>query len=480
MGVVASVVLGGIMLPYRSHLDSATAALVLVVPVLAGVVVGGFVGGLVSVAAGFLVYDWFFIKPYGTLSVGRIENWVALGVYAIVMVLVARVVAVLDEARTASATREYNARHLLDLSELLLVDKPAAELGRVVVAWAHDSLGVDGVALLLSNDSDLDVVAASGTPITAEELRRLGPGSRLPVPLSTSSSHDEVQTLALASSGRPVGLLVLRNVPPQPIVREVLPILANHLAIALERAQLRERLMQAELLEEVDNLRRSLIGAVSHDLRTPLATIKVASSTFLEHGVNLSADDARELHALIDMQADRLTRLVNSLLDMTRIQSGALEVRRLPQPVGDLVGEALSELRSSLGERQVDVHVPDDLPLVDVDAVLIVHVLTNLIDNANRFAPPGTPITVSASEGAAGRALVRVADRGRGVPEAEREAIFEKFVRFDTGGRSGLGLAIAKAFVEAHGDRIWVEGTPGGGASFVFTLPMSVPAGPAA
>lgn len=473
-GVVTAVVLGAALLPFRSHLATATAAVVLVIPCVAGVVAGGFGAGLVSVAAGFLVYDYVFVRPYGTLTVSRSQGWVALAVYVVVMVLVAGVVVSLERARAASASREANARDLLDLSEMLLVDKPLAELGEAVVNWARAVLGLEGVALLLSSlDGRLEVVASAGTPISEEALSRLQPEAGLPVPLSTATSHDALQALALASSGRPVGLLVMRNVPPSPTLRELLPIVGNHLAIALERAQLRERIVHAEVLEEVDRLRRSLIGAVSHDLRTPLATIKVASSTFLDPTNDLSPGDADELHSLIDLQADRLTRLVNSLLDMTRIQSGALEVQRRPWPLRDIVDEALAEMRSSLGDRPVDVVIDDDLPLVDVDPLLIAQVLANLVDNANRHGPRGTPIVVSAGL-SGGRVRVSVADHGPGVPVAERETIFEKFVRFDSGGRSGLGLAIAKAFIEAHGDRIWVEDAPGGGARFLFTLPAAV------
>jgi two-component system, OmpR family, sensor histidine kinase KdpD len=474
IGVVTAVALGAAMLPVRSHLATATAAVVLVVPCVAGVVAGGLLPGLVSVAAGFLVYDYLFVPPYGTFSVSNSQDWVALAVYVVVMVLVAGLVVSLDRARGASASREANAHHLLDLSELLLVDKPAPVLGEAIVKWAHDALGLESAALLLLVEGRLEVVASSGTPISPEELSRLQPEAGLPVPLSTGASHDAVQTLALASSGRPVGLLVMRNVPAKPTVRELLPIVGNHLAMALERAQLRERIVHAEVLEEVDRLRHSLIGAVSHDLRTPLATIKVASSTFLDRSADLSAVDADELHSLIDLQADRLTRLVNSLLDMTRIQSGTLEVRRRPWSLPEIVSEALAELHSSLTDRRVDVFIPEALPFVDVDPLLVAQVLANLIDNANRHGPQGTPVTVAARMPSRDRVRVSVTDQGPGVPVAEREAIFEKFVRFDTGGRSGLGLAIAKAFIEAHGDRIWVETAPGGGARFIFTLPAAV------
>jgi two-component system sensor histidine kinase KdpD len=258
-------------------------------------------------------------------------------------------------------------------------------------------------------------------------------------------------------------------------VRDALLILANHLAIALERTELRDRAHDAELLEEVDRLRQSVVGAVSHDLRTPLATIKVASSTLVDADYGLSEAELAELYSLIDQQADRLSRLVNNLLDMTRIQAGVLEVHRRPTRVDALLAEATGGLLSSLGDRPVHfvaqspTTAVEDLPLADADPVLVSQVLANLIDNANRLAPAGTPIMVEASV-AGGTMQLAVVDEGPGVPAAEREAVFETFVRYDTGGRSGLGLAIAKAFIEAHGDRIWVEEAAGGGARFVFSL----------
>jgi len=475
IGALSSVALGAALVPARRYLPVGTPGLVLVVPVVIGVVTGGLAAGLVSVVVGFAVFEFLFVPPYGSFTVGRYEDWLTLGVFVVVMALVARVVAGLEEARQASAMRESNARHLLELSELLLADKSSTELGQVLVDWVCETMELEGAALLLPAPDRLEVVASSGKPLTEQELARLRPGAHKPVALSTSGSVEVVQALALASSGRPVGLLVMRNVPATSAVRELTPILANHLAIALERAELRERVIHAELLEEVDRLRRSLIGAVSHDLRTPLATIKVASSTFLDKSNDLTEQDADELHSLIDMQADRLSRLVSSLLDMTRIQSGTLEVRRRPRALRDLVDEALAELHSSFANRDVQIKIPKALPPVDVDPLLIVQVLANLLDNANRHGPAGTPITVQAGLMSGERASVSVRDYGPGVPVRERQAVFEKFVRFDTGGRSGLGLAIAKAFVEAHGDHIWVEDAPEGGARFVFTLPIAPP-----
>jgi two-component system sensor histidine kinase KdpD len=203
--------------------------------------------------------------------------------------------------------------------------------------------------------------------------------------------------------------------------------------------------------------------------------MKVASSTLLDPAIPSPTPTPDELHGLIDVETDRLTRLVTSLLDMTRIDAGALEVRPVPPRSGSWSG-GRRRPPIVLGDRPVDIVIPEHLPDVDVDQLLIGQVLANLLDNANRHAPPKSLITV-AGEMRGDRVALSVADAGPGVPPAEREAVFDRYVRFDTGGRPGLGLTIAKTFVEAHGERIWVEDVPTGGARFVFTLmPDSNPA----
>jgi two-component system sensor histidine kinase KdpD len=275
-----------------------------------------------------------------------------------------------------------------------------------------------------------------------------------------------------------VGILALRGIPSSEAERDLLRTFANHAALALERAQLREQAMRSELLEEVDRLRHSLMGAVSHDLRTPLATMKLASSMLYDPNISLSEADEHELHGLIDVEADRLNRLVTSLLDMTRIDAGVLDIRRAPSSVRDLVDDTVSSLHSALGEDVVEVAMADDLPEADIDSILIGQVLANLLDNAARHAPPDTPITVAGNV-KDDRIVVSVTDHGPGVPKSEQTEVFDRFVRFDTGGRAGLGLTIAKTFVETHGQRIWVEDAADGGARFVFTLPMAATNGTA-
>ncbi|HUZ09745.1 MAG TPA: ATP-binding protein [Acidimicrobiales bacterium] len=477
LAVALVVALGAVMFPFRSHMSVATTALVLVVPVVVGVATGGFVAGIVGMVTGFLVYDFVFIPPYYTLSVGAAQNWTALVVYAVVMVVVARVVARVNAARAEAQRRATEARRLFDLSELLVRDSSMPELLRTIVTTVRSAFDLDGAALILPVDGRLHLVASAGVPLSDPEIRRLTADAKVPVSLETASvQRGGVQAVPLKASDHAIGLLALRGLRGTGRDHEPLRTFSNHLALALERAQLREQAVRAQLLEEVDRLRRSLVGAVSHDLRTPLATIKVAASALIDTAAPLSAEDSFELAGLIDVQADRLDRLVANVLDMTRIESGALELRRRPTTVTELVDEALSILGPSQDLERVECRLPANLPRVDVDHVLICQVLANLVDNGTRYSPSGTTVTVSAACGGNGQVEVAVTDRGPGVPAGERTGIFEMFNRREAGGRGGLGLAIAQAFVEVHGQRIWVEEPDGGGARFVFTLPASDPA----
>jgi two-component system sensor histidine kinase KdpD len=473
VGVLAAIALGAAMLPLRMHLSIATAGLVLVVPVVVGVIVGGYVSGIASVIAGFFVYDFAFIPPFDTLTVGRGENWVALAVYVVVMLLVAQVAAHLKTARAEAQRREEEARRLFTLSELLVENGSIDELLETIVRAIWTVFDVDGVALLLPDGEHLSVVASAGEAMTDHDLHQLEPESGLPVPVGVAGpATRNLRTLVLNAASGPVGMLAVRGLSGPAADGALLRTFVNHAALALERVQLRTQAVRSELLEAVDRVRRDLIGAVSHDLRTPLATMKVASSTLLAPDATLTDAETKELYALLDVQTDRLTRLVTSLLDMNRYQHGVLTVEPQRVAVLDLVGDALAGLRPALGERPVELDLPASLPTVAVDPVLIGQVLANLLDNAERHSPDHAAIEVAAEQ-RDNRVAVSVTDHGQGVPADERDSVFQNFVQFDTGGRAGLGLAIAKTFVEAHHERIWVEDVDGGGARFVFTVPVS-------
>jgi two-component system sensor histidine kinase KdpD len=221
------------------------------------------------------------------------------------------------------------------------------------------------------------------------------------------------------------------------------------------------------------HLAKTLVAAVAHDLRAPLASIKASSSTLSDAELDIGPDVQRSLIRLIDSQADHLADLVRNLLDMSRIQAGVLQPRCSVAPVTELVSAVLSDLAQPLRDREVLVELPPGLPPVDADVVLVTRVLANLVHNAVRHGPAGTPITIRATPVASDTIELSVTDHGPGVDPARREDVFQLFARRDGDAGAGLGLTIAKTFVEAHGHRIWVEQASGGGARFCFTLPVA-------
>ncbi len=459
------------LVPVRAHLSIATVGLIMVVPVVAAVVAGGYTAGVAGVAAGFLAWDFVFIPPYYTLDVGAAQNWVALAVYGAVMLIVAQVVSRLQAARREEQARAREAQKLFELSQLLVEDRSLPDLLDSIVTAVRGVFGVAGVALLLPVGDHLQVAASAGDPPDVRGLESHGAAVR-PVSVGAGTGADGgVRTVALAAAGRPVGVLALRGGPQGRSDSVLLRTFANHAALVVERAQLQAQALRTRLLEEVDQLRRALLGAVSHDLRTPLAAMKVASSTLVRDGGDRggSEEERQELYELLDGEIDRLTRLVTGLLDLSRYQAGALEPGLEECPVLDLAAGAIAGMRTSLGDRVVELAVPDDLPPVVADPVLIGQVVVNLVDNAHRHAPEGTPIIVRAgSDG--DRVRISVQDSGPGVPASQRESAFDGFVRSGRSGRAGMGLWICRAFVEAHDGRIWMEEPDGGGTRVSFTL----------
>ena len=249
---------------------------------------------------------------------------------------------------------------------------------------------------------------------------------------------------------------------------------ANQAALAFERAQLAEEAQQAHVKAETEQLRSSLLSSVSHDLRTPLASITGTLSSVLEDEDQLDRTTRRGLLQSVYDEVERLNRLVNNLLDMMRLESGPVTVKKEWHVLEEVVGTALGHMEKRLQGRSVAVELPADLPLVQLDAVMIEQVLVNLIENAVKYTPPGSPIEISAAR-QNGVVRVEVADRGPGVAAGDEQRVFEKFYRgHDATIRGvGLGLAICRAILEAHGGKIWAWNRPEGGAVFRFTLPTT-------
>jgi two-component system sensor histidine kinase KdpD len=287
---------------------------------------------------------------------------------------------------------------------------------------------------------------------------------------------DAVYVPLLGSKG-PVGALRVRPNDPQRLIipdqLRLLEAFASQTALALEVDRLQEEARKAQVQIESERLRNSLLSLVSHDLRTPLAAIIGSVSGLIELGTILDPTVSRELLQNIYSEAERLSRLVNNLLQATRLEAG-IELRKELCALEEVVEVALRRLAESLNQRPVVTDVPANLPMVPMDGILLEQVMLNLLDNALRYTPAGTPIEVSASL-QNGSVLVAVADRGPGLLPEDLNKVFEKFYRGQDRSEqsgAGLGLAICRGIVEAHGGRIWAENHPGGGALFRFTLPL--------
>jgi two-component system sensor histidine kinase KdpD len=477
-------VLLAVLLPFRSHLSIAIPALAFVVPALLGVVIGGFGPGVVGALGGFLVYDYFFLPPYDTLTVRSPQNWIALVVYVAVVLIAAQVVANLRRAREEALRRTEESERLFELSQALIGDLSLLQLLTHIVETVQGVFTPSWTALVLPEPRDatgsggvLRVAATAGEPLSAEDVSSLtsSGGQTRSLGLMEDAAPRRV-SVALVVSHRPVGMLVLQDVQFVERERSLLGTFANQAALAVDRAQLREDALRTRLLEEIDRWRSALMGAASHDLRTPLASIKAAVSSLRQVDSRLAPDDRAELLELIELQSDRLARLVTNLLDMTRLEAGALELRPTTLAFDELVDEALASLGGIVEPGRVRVDAAPDLPLLRLDHVLMSQVLANVLENAERLSPPEGAIRVSArtAPGSAGkRVVIAVSDDGPGIAADERERVFEMFSQNGGGGRAGLGLAIAKAFVEAHGGLIWIDPAVTRGARVVFTVPCA-------
>jgi two-component system sensor histidine kinase KdpD len=245
--------------------------------------------------------------------------------------------------------------------------------------------------------------------------------------------------------------------------------------LAIERARLGQEAAGARLEADASRTRAALFSSVTHDLRTPLASITASASSLLDEDVPFSNEQRQELLRTILEESQRLNRLVGNLMDLSRLRAGALTPSKDAIPFDELVSSVIGRLRPQLGGRPVKVQIREGIPPVPMDVVQLDQALTNLIENAMRFSPPGTEIAVTAVRWE-DQVEVKVSDHGPGIPPDERSQVFDEFYRKDVGerrGGTGLGLAIARAIVIAHGGSMWVEGTPGGGTTVRFRLPLS-------
>ncbi len=435
----------------RDSLNLTSDVLLFLLAVVAVALVGGLWPALAAAVAASLLLNWFFTEPTGKFTIAERNNALALGVFAAVAAMVSAVVDLAARRSSQAARSTAEAETLSTLAGDVLRGETAltALLDRVRESFAMTS------AALLERDPDRPgwrVVASSGTA---------------PAPRPEDADVDVPVADDLA--------LVLRGRPLAAEDRRVLGAFGAQAAVALRQHRLALAVAEAEPLAEVDRTRTALLAAVSHDLRSPLASAKAAVSALRSAGVQWGEPERAELLATADESLDRLTRLVENLLDLSRLQAGALAV--FPQPVGleDVLPAVLRELEPAVVESRLEL----DLPEVMADPGLLERILVNVGTNAVRHSPPGRPPQIKGSA-YRDRVEVRVIDFGPGVPEADWERIFVPFQRLgdrDNTTGVGLGLALSRGLAEAMGGSLEPENTPGGGLTMVLSLPaVPVPA----
>jgi two-component system sensor histidine kinase KdpD len=424
-----------VIYPLRQHVPVvSTGVLYLLGVLLVSSYWGLWLGVLTSVASA-AAFNFFHIPPTGRFTIADPQNWVALGVYFAAAV----VVSTLADAARARAIEAERRRSEADL---------AADLARVVLGGSDPAEALPEAARRI----------AGSTGLGWAELRLGwvdGDQRRLAVPL--------------VSAGERVGtLLVPRATPPgevRVLEQRVAPALSALLSAAIRRQQLEEQLVETKALRRSDVMKTALLRAVSHDLRSPLTAITTAAAGV--GSLTVSEEERAEMASVIAAEAERLSRLIENLLDLSRLEAGTLEPRRDWYSLDELVEAAAEGL-----DVRLDVRVDPELPLLQGDSAQLERALGNLLENAARHSG-GQPVAVRASS--VGRKVVlRVSDSGPGIPQDQLLRIFEPFYRVDpgSGGGSGLGLAIAKGFVEANGGRLHAQSLPGQGATFAIELPV--------
>jgi two-component system sensor histidine kinase KdpD len=437
--------LTAILTGLRSQVDLPSALLLYLVVVVAAAVVGGFVPAAVAAVGAFLLANWYFTPPLHRFRIAKQADLLALVVFLAVAGVVSALVD-LAARRTAEATRaRAEAEALARLGGTLLHGHdPLPEL----VEQLRVTFALDSVALLRRDRQGwrIEAVAGHAAPIRPE--------------YATDAVALDAQTTLALTGRRLAG-----------DDRRVLKAFTDQLAVALEGRRLGRAAADAALLAEANELRTALLAAVSHDLRTPLASIKTAVTGLLQDDVTLPPEAAAELLATIDEQTDRLDRLVGNLLDMSRLQTGALSLHSRPIGMDEVVPAALA----SLGDhgRGVQVEVPETLPRVHADPGLLERAVANMVANALAWSPPDRPVQVTAAHHG-DQVELQVIDHGPGIPASDRHRLFQPFQRLgDAAGGVGLGLAVARGFLDAMHGQITPDDTPGGGLTMRIRLPIA-------
>ncbi len=446
--------------------NSTTVALTYLLVVLGIATLWGLSEAVAASIFGVICFNYFFLPPVGTFTIADPQNWVALFVFLVTAVIASHLSTRAKERAEEAILRQHELERLYALSRnLLLVDSPA-ELARQIAHQVAQAFELEGVAFF---DRFPDRVYRAG-PVDIP-----GDESKLrDVAVQGTSLHDAAtmtSVLPISLGGRAIGSLAIQG---RSVSETALHSIANLAAIALERARAHETASHAEAVRQSEELKSTMLDALAHEFKTPLTPIKAAVTSMLEDG---SCNPThQELLRIVNEETDRLNSMLTEAIQMARIEAGKVQLQTSPHTLASLIGPILEKLRGAMEGRVIEVDIPDSLPPVIADPELIGVVFWQLLSNAIRYTPPGSAFAVRARLHDE-TVTVSVADCGPGIPRQEQNHIFEKFYRskahHDLIPGTGMGLAIAREIIRAHGGRIWVESEPGKGSEFSFTLPLA-------
>lgn len=456
LGVVIAATL--VLVALRKWLAVQNIALIYLLPVMISTVLWGLTPGLLAGFSAFLAFNYYFLLPYHTFRVHETQDLITMFMFLIVAVVVSQLIGQAREGTRLARLREWEATRMYELISALA---GLGETSSVAAALARHTLLTFDCEQVDITGQEIPRVIWAATGEVSEPVVNGGPTAR--IALRTARGEEGEMRLWKAAE---------RMTPEQ---NRLLEAFAGQGALALERIRLARSEHKARLLEESDQMKSSLLNSVSHELRSPLAAIKASVSSLRSGAVSWDLPARAELLETIEEETDDLNMLVGNLLDMSRIESGALKPHRRWNSIAEICQGVAARMHKALKNHRVEIDLPDSLPLVPTDYVLIEQVFTNLISNGIKYAPADSLIRISGRE--EGDALhIQVSNQGPHVPEEHLERIFDKFYRVTESARitgTGLGLSICKGIIEAHHGRIWAENQPDG-FTFHFTLPLTM------
>ena len=449
------------------HVNPTTAAVTFLLIILSVAAVWGLRYGLGLSVAAALCFNYFFLPPVGTFTIRDPQNWVALFAFLFVAVVASNLAGRARRQTSEANRRRHDVERLYIFSQQLLIADNVLELLKTVPRYVVETFGAGHAAIYLPIRDQTYRSDADRSEIPAELLRDASVRGELLI--------DPARRLAVAPLRMGVRTVGAFGITGDLLSRETLEAVGSLIATAIERARAVEDLTHTQASQESERLRAAVLDSVTHEFRTPLTGIK-ASVTTLRSGATLTPEQHQDLLAVIDEESDRLNRLVGEAVEMAQLDAKEVKLEIAPHQIREAINEALEGSRQVLNGHPVEIRLPEHLPAALMDVSWIKKVLQHLLENAAKYSSAGSPIFVS-SEARNHRLITSVADQGSGIDDLERSMIFDKFYR----GQSqryrvqgtGMGLAIVKAIVEAHGGRIEVTSQLGHGSVFSFGLPLA-------